>query len=268
MGDPRPIGMFDSGAGGLTVARAVLDALPAERLLYVADTARLPYGPRPAAEVRGFAVELAGRLLDRGAKLVVVACNSADSVALDTLAATLPVPVVGVVAPTAAAAATATRTGVVGLIGTEMTVGSGSYEAALAGTGVELHAAACPELGVLVHTGTPAEELRAVIRRRVVPLAGYGIDTLVLGCTAYPLAERRLADELGDQITLVSSAEPVAAAVRAALEADGLLAAPLPSPVPSEIMVTGDPAAFERLTAVLGPHVATVGALDAGVRAG
>jgi glutamate racemase len=264
--DTRPIGLFDSGAGGLHVASAVHELLPAERLVYVADTARLPFGPRPPAELRAIAAELAAELLARGAKLLVVACNSAESAAWDSLrdqlAATAPVPVVGVIGPAAGAALAATRNGRIGLIGTEATVAGGAYQRALArlapGREVTLLARAAPALGELLHRPGPPERLLAAVSEAVGPLLAAGIDTLILGCTAYPLAEDLVRAAAGPGVTLVSSAGPTAAAVAEALAGAGL-AAPGAGPGGGhEVLVSGDLAAFEPLARAVARFEASV----------
>ena len=266
--DRRAVGMFDSGAGGLHAATAVNAVLPSERLVYVADTARLPYGPRPPAEIRGFALELAGELVRRGVKLLVVACNSAESAAWDELLAWSPVPVVGVIGPAVDAALAATRSGVVGLIGTEATVGGGAYQRAVErasrahGAGVRLHARAAPALGELLHRPVPDLEVRAAVRAAVEPLRRAGIDTLILGCTAYPMAGAVVRQELGPEVAVVSSAGPTAAAVLAELSGRSLLARAPSAPTGHEILVTGDVTAFRPLAEAVAGFPATITSLD------
>ena len=265
-GDRRAIGLFDSGAGGLHVATAVNAALPRERLVYLADTARLPYGPRPPAEIRRFALELAGALLRRDVKLLVVACNSAESAAWDELVRWSPVPLVGVIGPAVDAALAATRSGVLGLIGTEATIAGGAYQRAVAGraagVSVRLHARAAPALGELLHRPVPDAEVRAAVRAAVEPLRREGIDTLILGCTAYPMAEAVVRDELGAEVAVVSSAGPTAAAVLA-MVSDRRLAAPAGLPADGhEVLVTGDVAAFAPLAAAVARFPAAVRSLD------
>ena len=247
--DTRPIGLFDSGAGGLHVASAVHELLPAERLVYLADTARLPFGARPPAELRAIAAELAAELLARGAKVVVVACNSAESAAWDQLAASVPVPLVGVIGPAAEAAMAATSSGRIGLIGTKATVAGGAYARALAGREAVLVARAAPALGELLHRPGQPERLMAAVDAAVRPLLAAGIDTLILGCTAYPLAEDLVRAAVGPGVTLVSSAGPTAAAVAGALAGAGL-AAPADQADQAgghEILASGDLAAFAPL---------------------
>jgi glutamate racemase len=223
----RPIGMFDSGFGGLTVARALIDLLPAEDLVYVGDTGRYPYGPRPQEEVRGFARELAWSLAkDHDAKAVVVACNTAAAAALDDLAGELPVPVLGVIEPGARALVTATRNGRVGVIGTVGTIGSGAYQRAVVATGADVHltAAACPGFVEFVERGeAEGEQVTILAERLLAPIRAADVDTLLLGCTHYPFLAHVIGDVLGHDVVLVSSADETAFAVRDALGTAGLL---------------------------------------------
>lgn len=260
MSDSRPIGVFDSGVGGLTVARAVLDLLPHEPLLYVGDTARSPYGPRPVEEIRGFALEIAAYLVHRDVKMLVVACNSVEVSAIGAIAVRAGVPVVGVIDPGVRGAVHATRNRVVGMIGTQATVRSGAYDRSMAtaGPGVTLHSVACPVFVEHVERGdTTSPELREAARGYLVPLMETEIDTLILGCTHYPLLSGMLQLELGADVVLVSSAEETAKDVYAALVSGGLqsgAAAPQ-----HEIVATGDPAQFQRVAAVfLGPELDAV----------
>jgi glutamate racemase len=228
MSDPRPIGVFDSGVGGLTVARAVMEGLPNESIVYFADTARYPYGPRPLEEIRGFAVEIARHLLERDVKVVVVACNSATAAALREVAAAVPVPVVGVIDPAVRAAIRATRNRRVGLIGTEATVSSGAYQRSLAGLdpegSIELIAQACPQFVEHVERGdTTSPELLAVAESYLVLLRVAGVDTVILGCTHYPLLRGVLRHVMGEDVLLVSSADETAKEVYELLTAGGLL---------------------------------------------
>jgi glutamate racemase len=224
--DSRPIGIWDSGLGGLTVAREVAARLPAERILYFGDTARVPYGSKGEETVRRFARENSAFLLEQEVKLMVVACNTASALALSVLREELPVPVLGVIEPGAEAAVAATRSGIVGVIGTPATVASGAYSAALLGLrgGLSVEARACPlfvplvEEGWLDHAAT-----RLVAEEYLAPLKEAGVDTLVLGCTHYPLLSPLLTELMGDGVRLVDSAEETAKAVAGLLEAgDGL----------------------------------------------
>lgn len=222
----RPIGIFDSGVGGLTVARAVIDLLPRENLIYFGDTARLPYGPRPLEEVRKFALEIMDALVAEDVKLLVVACNSAASAALADARNRYPVPVVSVIEPGVKAAVAATRNRRIGVIGTQATVTSGSYEAALDSTGadVQLFPQACPLFVDFVERGdTTSEELVSLAAEYLEPLARARIDTLILGCTHYPLLSGVLQYVAGDNVVLISSAETTAAEVFARLKDDRML---------------------------------------------
>jgi len=214
----RPIGMFDSGFGGLTVARAVIDLLPAEHLVYIGDTGRYPYGPRPQDEVRGFARELAWSLVKQhDVKAIVVACNTASAAALDVLQEELPVPVVDVVEPGARALVEASRSGHVGVIGTVGAIGSGAYERAVASTGaaVQLTSAACPGFVEFVERGqTHGDEITILAERLLAPIKAASVDALLLGCTHYPYLARVIGDVMGPDVTLVSSADETAFATR------------------------------------------------------
>jgi glutamate racemase len=216
--DGRPIGIFDSGFGGLTVVRALIDLLPHEHLVYVGDTGRYPYGSRPPGEVRSFALEIGSHLVDElGAKLVVVACNTAASVALNDLLAELHVPVVGVLEPGMRAAAQATRTGRIGVIGTVGTIRSGAYQqlAAVICPTARVTCAACPGFVEFVERGeTDSDQVHVLAERLLAPLVEAEVDTLLLGCTHYPYLARTIADVMGRDVVLVSSAEETAFDVR------------------------------------------------------
>jgi glutamate racemase len=213
------IGIFDSGVGGLTVQRAVLDAVPGADTLYLGDTARVPYGTKSAETVTQYSLRNARFLVARGIDLLVVACNTASAVALPALRAELSVPVLGVVEPGARVAARASRSGKIGVIGTQGTVASGAYQAAIRRErpAASVLARACPLFVPLAEEGwtDPEDEVvRGVVRRYLTPLREAGIDTLVLGCTHYPLLAGAIAAELPG-VTLVDSAAAVAAEVRA-----------------------------------------------------
>jgi glutamate racemase len=258
--------VFDSGVGGLTVARAVLDVQPHEPLIYVGDTARFPYGPKPVDEIRRYALEVADYLVHRDVKMLVVACNSIEVSAIDEIATRAGIPVVGVIDPGTRAAVRATRNGSIGLIGTEATVASGAYERAVAATGapVTLHSQACPTFVEHVERGdTTSAELRGAARGYLSPLMARGIDTLILGCTHYPLLSGLLRHELGSDVVLVSSAEETAEDVYAMLLDRGLQRAD-EAPPEHAFLATGDPAAFERVAGIfLGPELTRVGAARA-----
>ena len=217
--------MFDSGFGGLTVARALIDLAPAEHLVYVGDTGRYPYGPRALPEVRAFAVQISRWLVEQhDVKLVVVACNTASAAALDVLRRELPVPVVGVIGPGARAAAKATRNRRVGVIGTVGTIGSGAYQHEISALSrpVELFCAACPGFVEFVERGeTRSDQVAILAERLLAPVRDAGVDTLLLGCTHYPFLARTIADVMGRDVVLVSSADETAFEVRAILESGG-----------------------------------------------
>jgi glutamate racemase len=213
--------MFDSGFGGLTVARALIDLLPAEDVVYVGDTGRYPYGPRPMDEVRRFAHEITGYLVDtHDVKLVIVACNTASAAALDELQASCPVPVVGVIDPGVRSLVSATRNGNVGVIGTVGTIGSGAYQRSVADADstVKLTCAACPGFVEFVERGeTASDQVHVLAERLLAPLVDAEIDTLLLGCTHYPYLARTISDVMGREVVLVSSADETAFRVRATL---------------------------------------------------
>ncbi|MDQ4090269.1 MAG: glutamate racemase [Actinomycetota bacterium] len=224
--DDRPIGMFDSGFGGLTVARALIDLLPAEDVVYFGDTARYPYGPRPLGEVRDFALQVTRVLTERhDVKMVVVACNTAAAAALELLRFECDVPVVSVVDPGVRALIRATRSGRVGVIGTVGTIGSGAYQRAVHSTRaqVELTCAACPGFVEFVERGeTDSEQVHVLAERLLAPLVEADVDALLLGCTHYPFLARTIADVMGRDIVLVDSADETAFEVRAILADTGL----------------------------------------------
>ncbi len=222
-----PVAVFDSGVGGLTTLHECLVSLPHEDFLYLGDTARFPYGDRSAAQLAEFARELAGILLDRGAKLLVVACNSATAAALPALRDELEreVPVVAVVHPESRLAAAATQNARVGLIATPATVKSGAYAAALAEAApeAELHAVASAELAPLIQEGGEVDHRTLTcVEGACRPLKNAGVDTVILGCTHYPLVRPVLQRELGRRVTIVSSGEAIAAEVETTLREAGL----------------------------------------------
>jgi glutamate racemase len=223
--DPRPIGVFDSGAGGLTVMHELLVTLPHEDVLYLGDGARLPYGPRPLAQIRRFALEIGGYLEGQGVKLLLAACNAATSAALPELQERLSIPVVGVISPEAHAAVQATRNRRIGLLATQATVGAGRYERLVRtlDAGVRLTAVACPRLVPLIEGDDPfGEETVAAVREYAAPLKSTGVDTVVLGCTHYPLIRPILQRVFGRDVTLVFSAEETAREVAETLARKGI----------------------------------------------
>ncbi|MDP9341928.1 MAG: glutamate racemase [Actinomycetota bacterium] len=261
MSDARPIGVFDSGSGGLTVARAILDSHPGESLLYVGDTARFPYGPRSLEEIRGYALEIAAYLVGRNVKMLVVACNSIEVAAIEEVTRAAGLPVVGVIDPGVRAAVRATHNGRVGLIGTEATVRSGAYERAVARTGqdIRLVSQACPVFVEYVERGdTASEELFGIARDYLAPLQAAGVDTLILGCTHYPLLAGLISFVMGPDVRLISSAEETAKDVFATLLRAGLLSSDGSYPS-HEFVCTGDPVQFRRIAEVfLGPSIPEV----------
>ena len=218
--------MFDSGFGGLTVARAVIDLLPAEDLVYVGDTGRYPYGPRPLEEVRGFAQQIARWLVEQcDVKMVVVACNTAAAAALSDLQSELSVPVLGVIEPGVRSLVSATRNGRVGVIGTVGTVKSGAYQRAVEATRarVMLTCAACPGFVEFVERGeTDSDQVHVLAERLLAPVCEAGVDALLLGCTHYPYLARTISDVMGRDVVLVSSADETAFEVRSILQSTGM----------------------------------------------
>jgi glutamate racemase len=265
--DPRPIGVFDSGVGGLTVVRAIGDLLPGEPILYVGDNGRFPYGPRSLEEIRGFALEIAEHLVGRGVKMLVVACNSIEVAAISDLASAHGVPVVGVIEPGARAAVRATRNRRIGLIGTEATVRSRAYDRAVAelAPDVDLVSRACPAFVDHVERGdTSSEELLGAARGYLQPLKDGGIDTLILGCTHYPMLSGLIQLVMGEDVVLVSSAEETAKDVYTALVSSSLLGREASEPQ-HEFLTTGDPESFRRIAHhFLGPELGGVGTAAVG----
>ena len=265
--DDRPIGMFDSGFGGLTVARAVIDLLPDEHLVYIGDTGRYPYGPRPQPEVKEFALEIGATLVEQfGVKAVVVACNTAAAAALDDLTAKLPVPVIGVIDPGVRALIGATRNGRVGVIGTVGTIGSGAYQRAVTATEapVDLTCAACPGFVEFVERGeTTGDQVTVLAERVLAPVCDAGVDALLLGCTHYPYLARTISDVMGRDVVLVSSADETAFAVRAVLDATGLERGTECPPGTHRFLSSGDVQWFEEIgRRLLGPELVRAEALS------
>src|SRR5690242_4350704 len=220
-----PIGIFDSGVGGLTVLHAVLAALPREELIYLGDTGRYPYGTKSADTVTRYSIENVEFLAAKRIKMLVVACNTASAVALDALGDRFALPIVGVIAPGARAAAERTRNGRVGVIATEATIASGAYTTALRAlrAGLEIYTRPCPLLVPLAEEGWVEGPIaRSVVETYLASLRKSGIDTLVLGCTHYPLLRPLIADVMGADVALVDSAEETAREVAAVLGAGGL----------------------------------------------
>jgi glutamate racemase len=249
--NPAPLGVFDSGIGGLTVVRALFERLPNESVIYFGDTARVPYGPKSPETVRRYSAEILGYLLHRGVKAVVVACNTSTAHALTYLQAHAQVPVVGVIEPGARAAVAATRAGRIGVIGTAGTIASGAYERAIKALApdVTVVSQACPLFVPLVEEGWfdhSATEL--VAREYLGPLLARQVDVLVLGCTHYPLLKPLLHQMLGPGVQLIDSAEETANAVRGVLELEGLAAPPDARPS-HRFVVSDDEPHFRRVGA-------------------
>jgi glutamate racemase len=246
-----PVAVFDSGVGGLTVLHECLVSLPHEDFVYLGDTARFPYGDRTQEELLAFARELAGILLDRGAKLLIVACNAATSAALPALREELDgrLPVVGVVSPESRLAAAVTRNGRVGLIATPVTVASGAYARALAEASPtsELHAVASAELAPLIQAGDEVDHrVVTCVEGLCRPLRAAGVDTVILGCTHYPLVRPVLQRELGRGVAIVSSGQAIADDVEQRLRESGL-DADQDRRGEYRFLATGDPEEFRRL---------------------
>lgn len=257
----RPIGIFDSGVGGLTVARAVIDQLPNESILYVGDTAKGPYGPLPIAEVRANALGVMDELVDSGVKLLVIACNSASAAVLrdarERYTARYGIPVIEVIQPAVRRAVAATRTGKVGVIGTVATVGSRAYEDTFAAApDLSITSVACPDFVRFVESGiTAGPELLTTAEEYLAPLKAAAVDTLVLGCTHYPLLTGVISYVMGDSVTLVSSAEETAKDVYKALVSHDLERVSTEPPT-HQFLSTGDAAGFGVLARrFLGPEV-------------
>jgi glutamate racemase len=249
--DARPVGVFDSGMGGLTVLHELLVTLPHEDFVYLGDAARLPYGPRPLTEIRQFAREIGTWLEAQGVKLIVVACNAATSAALPDLQLELSVPVVGVITPEAHAAVQATRNRRIGLLATQATVRAGRY-ASLVGTldaGVEVFQVACPALVPLIEGDDPygAPTMEA-LRGYAAPLKAAGVDTVILGCTHYPLIRPMLQREFGRGVTLVFSAEETAREVAETLARKGIEHDPARRGA-YRFLTTGAPESFRNMGA-------------------
>lgn len=255
-----PIGIFDSGVGGLTVARAILDQLPHEATLYIGDTARGPYGPRPLAQVREFALETLDFLVDQGVKALVIACNTASAAMLRDARERYSLPVIEVIQPAVRRAVAATRTGKIGVIGTQATIDSKAYlDAFAAAPHLHITSVACPLFVEYVERGeTSGPEITEVAKNYLQPIIDADVDTLVLGCTHYPLLTGVISYVVGGKITLVSSAEETAKDLYRVLAENNLMRLEH-SPAEHRFLATGDAAAFEKLARrFLGPEVAHV----------
>ena len=254
MSDERPVGVFDSGVGGLTVLNALVAALPHEHYLYLGDTARLPYGAKTADTVQRYSAQCAGRLVERDVKALVIACNTASAVALAALEeAYAPVPVIGVLEPGAQAAVAATRSGGIAVLATEGTIRGGAYERAIARRSVRatVHGIACPLFVALAEEGLvegPIVEL--VAERYLAAVRGRDIDTVLLGCTHFPVLAGAIARVLGPEVRLVDSAATTAAAVVQRLTELELLRAPAGADAHVRFLATDGPERFARVGAI------------------
>lgn len=246
MASKKPIGLFDSGVGGLTVVREMFRQLPQENLIYVGDNARCPYGSRPVEEVRQFSFEIMDYLMEQDVKMIIIACNTATAASLTEARKRYPIPVLGVITPGSRAAITATRTGRIGVIGTEVTVHTGSYtrEMHRINPRLQVVSQACPPFVKLVEEGDLAsEETERVVRHYLTPFMGEMIDTLILGCTHYPLLQPVIQKVTGDKVQLISSAEETAREASLILAEKELLQTDNPNPH-HRFYTTGDTAHF------------------------
>ena len=256
-----PIGIFDSGVGGLTVARSILDQLPNESTLYIGDTARGPYGPRPLAEVREFALESLDFLVEQGVKAIVIACNTASAAMLRDARERYSIPVIEVIQPAARRAVSATRSGKIGVIGTRATIDSAAYlDAFAAAPQLDITSISCPLFVEYVERGeTSGEAITEIARNYLTPFIDAKIDTLVLGCTHYPLLTGVISYVMGDGVTLVSSAEETAKDLYRTLVEKSLLRIQQEEQPTHRFLATGDAKAFESLARrFLGPEVTRV----------
>lgn len=254
--DSRPIGVFDSGVGGLTVARAIMDQLPSESITYIGDTARTPYGPRSLEQVREYSLDIMDSLVAHGVKMLVIACNTATAAVLDEARERYETPVVGVIEPAVRRAVSATTSGRIGVIGTEGTVRSHAYLNAFGSyPNLQITSVACPAFVELVEHGiTAGPHVQEVAAGYFGPLIDAEIDTLVLGCTHYPLLQGAIGYVMGTDVTLVSSADETARDVYRLLAEYDLFSHET-APV-REFYATGDPASFGPLARrFIGPDV-------------
>ena len=259
-----PIGIFDSGVGGLTVARAIIDQLPNESIIYVGDTANSPYGPKSIQLVRELALGVMDRLVDEGVKVLVIACNSASAAVLrdarERYTVGRGIPVVEVIQPAVRRAVAATRNHKVGVIGTNATITSRAYDDAFAAAvDLQITSAACPAFVDFVENGiTSGPEIMQAAEEYLAPIKAAGVDTLVLGCTHYPLLTGAISYVMGDEVTLVSSAEETAKDVYRTLVAHNLLRTSAEAPT-LRFQATGDAKPFGKLARrFLGPEVTNV----------
>ncbi|KIL39800.1 glutamate racemase [Gordoniibacillus kamchatkensis] len=243
------IAILDSGVGGLTVVKEIMRQLPQEKIIYFGDTARSPYGPRPADEVRLFTRQIVDYLAQFAPKMIVIACNTATAVALDDIRRHVGIPVVGVIHPGARAAIKSTRSGMIGVIGTEGTIRSGAYEQALKriSPGLQVFSLACPRLAPFVERGLfGADEAEDVVRSSLEPIMNVPMDCLILGCTHYPFLADAIGQVMGPGVKLISSADETAREVSAILYHKGLLSESADIPL-HQFFCSGDPALFKQI---------------------
>ncbi len=261
MPSTKPIGLFDSGVGGLTVARELMTQLPQESFVYFADTGRLPYGERSAEEIRQYTLEIAHFLAEKQVKMIIIACNTATALGLEAAQTYVSVPILGVIEPGAAAAVAATGVGKIGIVGTEATVRSQAYEKAIHAHDrtIEVISQGCPRITPLIEAGKKdTNELRQAAAEYLSAFADRGIDTLVYGCTHYPLVMDLFQEIVGDGVTPINPAETAVQEARKILEERNLLADTGASPL-YEFFITGSPEQFTQLgSSILGIEIADV----------
>lgn len=259
-----PIGIFDSGVGGLTVARSIMDLLPGEEIRYVGDTAHTPYGEKPIAKVRQYSLEILDSLVDQGVKMLVIACNTASSAMLhdarERYSERAGIPVIEVIRPAVRQAIATTRNRIIGVIGTETTINSGAYQDALGVVaGIEVHTAACPRFVEFAERGiTSGQEVLDVARGYLQHLGETGVDTLVLGCTHYPLLAGPISYVMGPNVSLVTSNNPTARDVYAELTRTNNFRSS-PTPPQHSFTATGPSVTFMHLARqIIGPSMAGI----------
>ena len=259
----KSVGIFDSGIGGLTVVRQVSKLLPNEKLIYFGDTARVPYGSKSPQVVREFALQDALFLSDKNVKAMIIACNTASAEALDLLQKEFDIPIIGVIKPGAGAAANVTKNGKIGVIGTYGTIASGAYKAELLAvdSSLEVESAACPLLVPLVEEGWESKDVtKEILKEYLSPLTDKNIDTLILGCTHYPILKPLIQEVVGDEVVLIDSAEASAAELERILNEKGLSAVNEDSSVEHEYYVSDFPFKFkETAERFLGKKLPEVG---------
>lgn len=246
----KPIGILDSGLGGLTVVREIFRQLPNEEIIYFGDTARCPYGPRPKAEVKNFTLEIIEFLLRFNVKMIVIACNTATAAALNEAKQIINIPVIGVIHPGSIAAIKNTRTGKIGVIGTEGTIASRAYEVALTRINPKLSitSLACPTLVPLVEDGNQSiEVIRGVVKDALKPLLNKEMDSLILGCTHYPILSDFIQEVIGENVKLLSSAEETAREISAILHYQNIMCENTKTPT-HRFLTTSDPTHFKKIS--------------------